>query len=302
MSKVTGRESRPWSRILAVAISAAVLGGMTAAPSAADPLLEPLTDAEWSAHVREVDEKVAEAMAQGLSTDVTYTLNGDRETWLPERVAQQRQIARELYSRGALVPDEGQALFTGGLPGAGKTTALNQNSEIDSSEYLVLNSDDAKERLCEHSMIPEIDGIAPMEAADLIQRESSRIADMVAGMAAAEHKNVIWDTTMGSNRSLDSRLDALRDSGYRHYAALFLDVPIEVSLSRVDQRHREGYEKYRNGDRCEGRHVPASIIEAQADPEYNSVNRRVFEDHKTDFNRWYLYDATDIPPALIDQS
>jgi thymidylate kinase len=302
MSKATGRESRPWSRILAVAMSAAVLGGVTAAPSAADPLLEPLTDAEWSAHVREVDQKVGEAMAQGLSTDVTHTLNGDRENWLPERVAQQRQIARELYSRGALVPDEGQALFTGGLPGAGKTTALNQNSVIDSSEYLALNSDDAKEKLCEHGMIPEIDGIAPMEAAELIQRESSRIADMVAGMAAAEGKNVIWDTTMGSNRSLDNRLDALRDSGYRNYAALFLDVPIEVSLQRVDQRHREGYEKYRNGDRCEGRHVPASIIEAQADPEYNSVNRRVFEDHKADFDRWYLYDATNIPAVLLDHS
>ncbi|OLF05188.1 hypothetical protein BLA60_37365 [Actinophytocola xinjiangensis] len=298
MSNVTGL----WSRMLVTALSAATVGALAAAPSAADSLVEPLTDEEWAAHVKLVDERVAEAMDEGLATDVTYTVNGDGQTWLPDRVAQQEKIADELYRRGEQVPEEGEALFTGGLPGAGKTTALNQNQDIDASQYLVLNSDDAKEKLCEAGMIPEVEGIAPMEAADLIQRESSRIAEMVAERAAAERKNVIWDTTMGSVASVDGKLATLKDAGYQQYSALFLDVPIEVSLERVDQRHREGYEKFRNGDTCEGRHVPERIIKAQIDREYSSANRRVFEERKTEFDRWYLYDATDMPAVLVSQN
>src|SRR5262245_16530500 len=171
--------NRPWTRILVTAVAAAALSVATATQAVAAPPppdLEPLTDEQWAAHVEEVNDKVGEAMADGLATDVTYTLNGDGVHWLPERVAEQRETAAELYARGDLVPNDGDALFTGGLPGAGKTTALNQNPDVDPSQYLVLNADDAKDKLCEHDMIPEIEGIAPLEGADLIQKESSRIA------------------------------------------------------------------------------------------------------------------------------
>ncbi|WP_460402975.1 zeta toxin family protein [Actinophytocola sediminis] len=281
--------------------SAAVLGGLTAAPSAAEPALDPLTDEQWAAHVERVDEAVIEAVAEGLATDRTHTVNGDGVTWLPERAAQQRRIASELYARGELVPNGGEAVFTGGLPGVSRTAVLNQSPSIDPSRYLVLDANDAKQKMCEYGIIPEIDGIAPLETADLIQRESSHIIGLVAELAAADRKNVIWNTTMGSNGALDSRLAALRDAGYEQYTAVFLDVPIEASLERTDQRHRDGFEEFRNGDVCAGRHVPARVIEAQADTEYESVNRRVFELHKSDFDRWYVYDATDLPAVLVDQ-
>ncbi|MGX7826425.1 AAA family ATPase [Actinokineospora sp. 24-640] len=298
----SGTPKRPWWSRLVVAVL--VMVSLVTAPvtaSAGGPgTLEPLTDEQWAAHVQEVDAKVAEALAQGRATSVTHTVNGDGVRWLPERAAKQRRIAAELYARGAWVPNEGEALFTGGLPGAGKTTALHQNPDVEPSRYLVLNADDAKEKLCEHGLVPLIDGIAPLEGSELVQKEASAIADLVAGLAVRDHKNVIWDTTMSSRESVDRRVDRLRDEGYDRFTALFLDVPIDVSLRRVDQRHRQGYEKYRNGDRCEGRHVLASYIQSAADPDYTSVNRRVFEDRKARFDRWYLYDATDIPATLVD--
>ncbi|MEU4805132.1 zeta toxin family protein [Actinosynnema sp. NPDC023587] len=291
-----------WSRLaLAVLATLSLATGPATASAGAPASPAPLTDEQWTAHVQEVDAKVADALAQGRATSVTHTVDGDGVRWLPERAAWQRQIAAELYARGAWAPDEGEVLFTGGLPGAGKTTALHQNPDVDPSRYLVLNADDAKEKLCEHGLVPEVDGIAPLEGSELVQKEASVIADLVTGMAAKDHKNVIWDTTMSSHDGVDRRVDRLRDEGYDRFTALFLDVPIEVSLRRVDQRHREGYEKYRDGDRCEGRHVLASYIQSAADPDYTSVNRRVFEDRKTSFDRWYLYDATDIPATLVDQ-
>ncbi|GAA1293899.1 hypothetical protein GCM10009634_47720 [Saccharothrix xinjiangensis] len=287
--------------MLAVLVAASLVAAPITAAAEGPGTLEPLTDEQWVAHVREVEDKVAEALAQGRATSVTHTVGGDGVHWLPERAAKQRLIAAELYTRGSWVPDEGEALFTGGLPGAGKTTALNQNPDVDPSRYLVLNADDAKEKLCEHGLVPRVDGIAPLEGSELVQEEASVIAGLVAELAARNRKNVIWDTTMSSHSGVDRRLDRLRDKGYDRFTALFLDVPIDVSLRRVDQRHREGYEKYRNGDRCEGRHVMAAYIRGSADPDHTSVNRRVFEDRKARFDRWYLYDATTIPATLVDQ-
>ncbi|MFC5054145.1 AAA family ATPase [Saccharothrix xinjiangensis] len=303
MAATSEEPGRPWwSRlVLAVLVAASLVAAPITAAAEGPGTLEPLTDEQWVAHVREVEDKVAEALAQGRATSVTHTVGGDGVHWLPERAAKQRLIAAELYTRGSWVPDEGEALFTGGLPGAGKTTALNQNPDVDPSRYLVLNADDAKEKLCEHGLVPRVDGIAPLEGSELVQEEASVIAGLVAELAARNRKNVIWDTTMSSHSGVDRRLDRLRDKGYDRFTALFLDVPIDVSLRRVDQRHREGYEKYRNGDRCEGRHVMAAYIRGSADPDHTSVNRRVFEDRKARFDRWYLYDATTIPATLVDQ-
>lgn len=302
---------RWWSPLLVVlavvTLVACSAGGTRRAESvpasvAGSPAVEPLTDAQWAAHVQDVDTRITDALRRGQATNVTFTQDGDGVHWLPSRVQQQQKIAEELYARGALVPDEGKAVFTGGLPGAGKTTALAQNPEIDPTRFVVANDDDAKDKMCEHGMIPAIEGLAPLETSDLIQAESAVIAKMVAALAYREHKNVIWDTTMSSGESLQQRLAAVREAGYHYLTVLFLDVPIEVSVQRVDQRHRQGYEKFRNGDRCSGRHVPARIIRANADPEYSSVNRRVFEQTKAQFDRWYLYDASHIPPTLINHN
>ncbi|MDA3642593.1 zeta toxin family protein [Saccharopolyspora indica] len=284
----------------------ALVGTQSALPPIGSPpaqasvaVVEPLTDEEWAHHVEEVRQRTDEGLAQGLATDVQYTTGGDRVHWLPERVLLQREIVDELYARGAEVPSDGAAVFTGGLPGAGKTTALKQNPHIDPDDYLVVNSDDVKQEMCERGMIPELPGLAPMEAADLIQEESSLVSKMLADRAYRERKNIIWDITMSSAGSVNKRLDAMRGSGYHEIKALFLDVPVETSVERVDQRHRRGYEKFRNGDRCNGRYVPAELIRESADPQWGSVNRKAFEATKGRFDQWFRYDASGNEPVLV---
>ncbi len=289
-----------WLRALLGMATAAVLV-VTPATASATGGVEPLDDEQWAAHVAELDAAVDQAKRQGKSTDVLYTVNGDGVHWLAPRVLQQREVADDLYAKGVTVPDEGKAVLTGGLPGAGKTTALAANPFIDTKDYLVLNSDDAKETMCEHGMIPEFDGFAPMETADLIQREAALITRMVADRAYRDRKNVIWDTTMSSAEAVDQRVGPLRAAGYDEIAAVFIDVPIEVSVQRVDYRHRTGYEKFRNGDLCNGRHVPADFVRKHADAEWGSVNRRAFEQTKERFDRWYLYDSAVLPPTLVGQ-
>ncbi|MFJ4920347.1 zeta toxin family protein [Streptomyces sp. NPDC088725] len=259
----------------------------------------PLTDAQWRAHVAEVQRRLDQAVAQGQETDVRYTVGGDREHWLPSRVRRQRQVADELYARGASVPNEGRAVFTGGPMGAGKTTVLTKYSGIDLSRYLVVSADDVKDVMCEHGMIPRIAGLTPLEASLLIQPESSLIANMIAARAYQERKNIIWDFSMSSRGAVESRMTAMRAAGYGEINAVFVGIPVEMSVQRADHRHRVGHEAFRNGQGCGGRYVVPTLILAGADPVWGSVNRRAFEETKDQFDHWSLYDSSGSAPVLV---
>jgi hypothetical protein len=64
----------------------------------------------------------------------------------------------------------------------------------------------------------------------------------------------------------------------------------------------EASEDYRADIGFGGRYVPPEVIEAQADPERGSRNRRTFEQVKSGFHDWALYDNS-VPgrdPLLVD--
>jgi predicted kinase len=248
-----------------------------------------LTDAEWSDHVTEVRTGLREAQDAGLSTERQHTIDKDRKIWSDERDLMHDSIVEDIYGAASPVPCEGRAIIAGGLGGAGKTTVLRECAGIDLSQYFMVNPDNVKEEMARRGSIPEIDGLSPMEASDLVHEESSHIAKRLAHRAEAEGKNVIWDITMASHESTTRRIENLRTSGYR-LEGIFVDISIEASIRRADARHREGHEDYRTGVGLGGRYVPPEIIKAQADPEWGSKNRMVFEDVKHQFDVWRRYD------------
>jgi hypothetical protein len=166
-----------------------------------------------------------------------------------------------------------------------------------------INPDDIKEEMAKRGLIPELDGLSPMEASDLVHEESSHIAYMLADRALEDRKNVIWDITMNRPESTLQRLDALDQDGYLT-KGIFVDISIDVAVERAGGRHRSGHEDYREGIGFGGRYVPPELIRAQADPEWGSVNRRVFEQVKLRFSEWAVYDnsVTGREPQLVDAS
>ncbi len=74
----------------------------------------------------------------------------------------------------------GRAIIAGGLSGAGKSTVLDHYAGIDRSQYLTINPDDIKEKMADRGLIPQVDGLSPMEASDLVHEESSYIARRLA--------------------------------------------------------------------------------------------------------------------------
>jgi predicted ABC-type ATPase len=263
-----------------------------------DPVL---SDADYSAHVEEVEKGLKEYAH--LATDNVHTINPDKNIWSDERIGQQDHIVQELYAAAADVPCERQAIIAGGLGGAGKTTVLEKQAGIDLSQFLTINPDKIKEELAGHGMLPEVPDLTPMEASSLAHEESSYIARRLAMRAYAEGKNVIWDITM-SRPSSGDRVNELRNAGYQQISGVFVDIPVETSVERSNARHRRGYEKYLADQGLGGRFVPNEVIRAQAIPENGSKNRAVFDGIRTKLDDWTIYDnsAEGRPAVVVDHS
>jgi predicted kinase len=264
--------------------------------------VRPLTDAEHAEHVAEVEVRLEGALAAGFSTDIQHTVDKQREVWTDERAALHDAIVGDLYARSSDVPCEGKAILAGGLPGAGKTTVLNEFVGVDLSRYLMINPDLIKVEMARRGLIPTLDRLTPMEASDLAHEESSHIAKRLASRAEGDGKNVIWDITMSTTRSIAERVESLRAAGYSQVDGLFVDIPVEVSIRRAEARHREAHDDFRAGQGFGGRHVPEATILKNADAEWGSGNRRNFEQLKSAFDAWSRYDNSvdDRDPVLVE--
>lgn len=261
---------------------------------------EPLTDAEHTDRVRHIRAQLADAKDRGLATDERFFDQSDNR-WATERQLVHREIIDDLYKADGDVPRGHRAIMAGGLGGAGKSTVLEKHAGIDRSQYLTINPDDIKEAMAERGLIPELDGLAPMEASDLVHEESSHIAKLLAARAMKDGTNIIWDITMSSFSSTEQRLNDLKEARYT-VTGIFVDIDIGAAVLRADARHHRGHEDYRAGIGFGGRYVPPEVIEAQADPEWGSRNRRTFEQVKSGFDGWAIYDNS-VPgrdPVLIE--
>jgi hypothetical protein len=92
----------------------------------------------------------------------------------------------------------------------------------------------------------------------------------------------------------------LRAQDYKCIEGVFIDIAVDISVSRADSRHREGQDSYRAACGSGGRFIPAELIRAQADPEWGSRNRKTFEEVKDQFDHWYRYDNSGSTPVLIE--
>lgn len=258
------------------------------------------SDSAWADHREEVSVRRAAADAAGMSSQDRHTVDAEREIWSADRQVAHGVIIDRIYSEAQGVPSDHKALIAGGLCGAGKTTVLFGHAGLDRSQYLTISPDNIKEELAKDGLVPVIEGLSPMEASDLVHRESSYIARQLATRAMADGKNLIWDIQMSSRDSVKDRIDNLQEAGYDRIDATFVDIPVKLSLERADSRHREGEEKYRSGIGLGGRYVPPDAINLQADPEWGSKNRRAFEELKPSFTQWRRYDNSADHPQLVE--
>lgn len=262
-----------------------------------------MSDAQFTARRQRVEQVIAAARPH-YSTEVTETTPSGR--WKPERARIHRQIADDMYAKAAHVPNDGQAVIAGGLGGAGKTTVLSDHAGIDTTKYLTINPDDIKEEMARRGLVPQVPGapdLSPMERAALIHAESGTIADLIANRAYRDRKNVIWDITMSTVPGTTAIVNQMHRRGYR-IQGVFVDIPVEVAVTRAMRRYRQGVDDYHNGQGLGGRFVPPSVIRAQRTSSGRTVNRQAFTRIRDTFDSWAMYDNSvdGRPPVLIGKS
>lgn len=233
---------------------------------------------------------------------VEFDHKGVPTKYTEERDALHRKLVDKEYRRQSKTAlAERKALFLGGLPGAGKTTALGKLDGLNTDHYITVNPDNFKEEMAKRGLVPSIEGLSPLEASALVHEESSHMALMLAEKARRNKKNTIWDITMASPGSVQKRIEPLKESGYQ-LNATFVDIPHSMSATRVGERHRRGYEQYNadtTGTHVGQRLVPSSHIEAaKSSIGSTSANRDVFDQLKGQFDAYRSFDNSGDTPQL----
>jgi hypothetical protein len=245
-----------------------------------------------------IETKVEQAKKDGLEAD---TKGNPVFTWDPKRAKQHDEILAHFWSREfEKVPSEGKAVISGGIGGAGKSTILKSHADIERDAYGTVNPDDIKEYMAEKGMVPKIEGLDPMEASALIHEESSYLSKKLADKAYGQKKNMIWDITMNRPNSVQDRLDDFTKYGYGEVKAVFVDIPVELSVQRAVGRWWQGHED--PDVKIGGRYVSPTLIRSQAAEQGGTLNRRVFDKFAPKFDSWELWSTEGPTPKQISSS
>src|SRR5258708_30768125 len=85
---------------------------------------------------------------------------------------------------------------------------------------MTINPDNSKQEMATRGLIPDLDGLSPMEASVVVHAESAYLAKRLARRAMDDGKNIIWDITMNSLPTTEERLDDPRPGRVLHQGDL----------------------------------------------------------------------------------
>jgi hypothetical protein len=186
--------------------------------------------------------------------------------WIADRNREQGELVAGVFRAAEAVPRQRRAVIVGGLPGAPKEAALERHGVV-RSRYLTIGVDGVLAMMAARRLIPEVEGRAPLAAADLVHAEACYLAKRIALAAVNGGWNVILDVSLASRPSAESWAYALRFADYA-VTALFADIGIEDSVSWSLAAYQRAEDDYRRGQGYGGRCIAPEAIRALAAPAF----------------------------------
>lgn len=233
-----------------------------------------------------------------IATDAIHNQLGENsDQWTEERRALHRRIIDDVMQRieEAGIPKDRRALFLGGLPGAGKSTALADETlggelgyipaELEKDVFaaganaVALNPDAFKEILAKmdlagEDILPDT-GLKPMENATFMHAESSMLEEMLEERLLDEGYNIVYDGTMANEKSARRKLATLLERDYNRPDGLFVKISREESEKSAAGRYERAADTEMGG-----RFVPSAISKEAEPPEGyedSSANHAIFD-------------------------
>jgi predicted kinase len=160
------------------------------------------------------------------------------------------------------------AVFTGGVPGAGKSTFIKKYAPwLTKEKIFKIDADEIRE------MLPEYKGwnskATHKETQDIYR---GLLQDVSEGKPC--RFDILWDGTMNKAENYLPLIGDLRRLGYEIYM-IYVDVPWEVSRKRVLDRYVHT-----------GRYVPMEVVDAA-----NTVGKKGFEQLKDKADGYIIVDG-----------
>ena len=179
--------------------------------------------------------------------------------YLEQRKGLHKSILNKYLSQIVRLPQKRNpnSVFMAGGPGAGKSFTLDLLTKagvIDTSKYVIINSDDIKELIPEYQTFKKVN---PQKAADMVHVESTYLKDQVVKEATRRKVNFILDGTFSNPLLAKALLQTL--TGFQT-KILFVDAPTEVLLKRVEERGKKT-----------GRFVPTDYVKSASAQIRNSI-------------------------------
>jgi Zeta toxin len=144
-----------------------------------------------------------------------------------------------------------------GVPAA----AVLRAAGVSQSCYFTISIDHVLRQMAARGIIPLVEGLTPMDAADLVHTEAQYLAKRAGLRAMADGRNHIWDISMATRQATQALLDTLRLARYRT-EGLSADLTIEESVRRTNAAQRRGHDEYLAGRGLGGRYIPPEAIRA----------------------------------------
>lgn len=226
---------------------------------------------------RYIGEALKRALFDKQDTESLYATKDEKGnlTYSPERAELHNKIMQKMLDDAKNVPNEGKVIFTGGVPGAGKTTELHNAVWFKPKEYYVPFDPDAiKEQMAELNMIPKIEGLTPMESQTLAHNEASYITRKMINTFAKERKNIVIQGTLRSFEGISNVINNLQSKGYKteDTRLLFVEANPDTAKRQADERYSKGLDEFLiKGKGIGGRFIPESYITSMYDDKGESI-------------------------------
>ncbi|MFE0752168.1 zeta toxin family protein [Gordonia sp. NPDC058843] len=239
--------------------------------------------------VDELRNAVAAELAALTANDGPAGTKSPRATYQqfaddPSRARVRKDIITD-YLADELAPGGGvrEAVITAGVPGAGKSTAVNAILGAEASQYRRVDADEIKDALLEHAVARNLyadllgkrlaDGkpVAPRELAALVHVESTQISDAVRRHVLTSGEPIIIEGTLAWSEHGATLLTELQDAGYTRVRVILVEVPEAVAQERALDRWWQV--RSDGGDVLGGRFTPPDVIASYYGPDGISVCR-----------------------------
>lgn len=256
----------------------------------------------WADHKAYVENVIDRIEAGSLTTALLQDSRGD---WSPEVFELVDTVVRDMLEdiETRRLPKDRKAVVLGGLPGAGKTTSIDNNAVLlkaglsNPDRWVQVNSDEMKTKIADLGVFTEFEGLGPLESATAVHQLSSLMGEIFGRALIADGYNVIFDTTLG--HTVDGRpsfaedIEELKHFGY-DVDGVFVDTPVDTAKGRRDSRWMDGVNEQNLENKGRGgRYVPDYVY--QSPTRAVDQNRQNFDylTSSESFDRWIVLSGED---------